>query len=41
MQCIVRPRSGKCLIGDRGAKTESDLGDEGTPVCAGSIRLSS
>lgn len=40
MQHTGRPGSGKYLIGDTGTKTEGDLGDEGTPVCAGSIRLS-
>lgn len=33
-------RSGKYFTGYKGNKTENDIGDEGTPVCPGSIHLS-
>lgn len=33
-QCTVRPRSGECLVRDRGTKTESDLGErENSSLC--------
>ena len=35
MQHTVRPGSGRCPMWGRGMKTESDLGDGGTPACAG------
>lgn len=32
-QCTVRPRSGKCLVGDRGTKTERSRGQENSSLC--------